>query len=530
MRFLRWDRALKLCMDKSGKNRWDSDPMILNQEAHELPVEKQRQALDFVEDASDDMRTKLAPMWKYCFVQWHIYDAGMEATEKGTPVAVMLRDPDLRADVETLRVLCDSGDLESASTSEEWMWKLLDPLPEQGTLPSDEVTKLIQDGKEERHLGVVAFNEERFDKALWHFWQGQKLLATAPGGGPVAKLRSELLKNRSAAALKLGLPRGALSTANAALGINQGDEKAWYRKYCALQALHREGEANQALARAGLTPPPAKTASKKTTTRTRTPALPDKKISRPKELDPSLLSLFEDLVFIEIGVDSVLAVDLVRHLQAELPDTQLSLSLIYDRPTVRETINELMGRINAKKGDYLRRRMASTVWRALCDALGKDPLKQQRLARSRPLYTEIQAIDILSDLQKAYESPSFVKAAAEIARQSAFEQRSFLMNLRPKALELQKPILRRLGLPVDSQGLRDLEAALINTARQAPAVREKLRMVRMAQQGGDNGMWTINVEQNPWWSDSNSMQLRAVFTKSDPFGAAHINTNAVPVN
>ena len=29
MRFLRWDRALKLCMDKSGKNRWDSDPMIL---------------------------------------------------------------------------------------------------------------------------------------------------------------------------------------------------------------------------------------------------------------------------------------------------------------------------------------------------------------------------------------------------------------------------------------------------------------------------------------------------------------------
>jgi len=514
-------------MDKSGKNRWDSDPMILNQEAHELPVEKQRQALDYVEDASDDMRTKLAPMWKYCFVQWHIYDAGTEATEKGVPVAVMLRDPDLRADVETLRVLCDSGDLDSASTSEEWMWKLLDPLPEQGTLPSDEVTKLIQDGKEERHLGVVAFNEERFDKALWHFWQGQKLLATAPGGGPVAKLRSELLKNRSAAALKLGLPRGALSTANAALGINQGDEKAWYRKYCALQALQRHGEANQALARAGLTPPPAKTAVKKTTTRT--PALPDKKTLKPKELDPSLLSLFEDLVFIEIGVDSVLAVDLVRHLQAELPDTQLSLSLIYERPTVRETINELMGKINAKKGDYLRRRMASTVWRALCDALGKDPLKQQRLARSRPLYTEIQAMDILSDLQKAYESPSFVKAAAEIARQSAFEQRSFLMSLRPKALEVQKPILRRLGLPVDSQGLRDLEAALVNTARQAPAVKEKLRMVRMAQQGGDNGMWTINVEQNPWWSDSNSMQLRAVFTKSDPFGAAHINTNAVPV-
>ncbi|CAE7251562.1 unnamed protein product [Symbiodinium natans] len=472
------------------------------------------------------MRTKLAPMWKYCFVQWHIYDAGVEATEKGVPVAVMLRDPDLRADVETLRVLCDSGDLDSASTSEEWMWKLLDPLPEQGTLPSDEVAKLVQDGKEERHLGVVAFNEERYDKALWHFWQGQKLIAAAPTGGPVAKLRGELLKNRSAAALKLGLPRGALSAANAALGINQGDEKAWFRKSCALQALNRQGEANQALARAGLSPPPAKTAVKRTT---KTPALADKKTTKVKELDPALSSLFEDLVFIEIGVDSVLAVDLVRHLQAELPDTPLSLSLIYDYPTVRETINVLMGKINAKKGDYLRRRMASTVWRALCDALGKDPLKQQRLKRSRQLYTEIQAMDILSDLQKAYESPGFVKAASEIAKQSAYDQRSFLMNLRSKAMEVQRPILRRLGLATDAQGLRDLEAALVNTARQAPSVQEKLRMVRMAQQGGENGMWTINVEQNPWWSDSNSMQLRAVFTKSDPFGAAHINTNAVPV-
>jgi hypothetical protein len=49
----------------------------------------------------------------------------------------------------------------------------------------------------------------------------------------------------------------------------------------------------------------------------------------------------------------------------------------------------------------------------------------------------------------------------------------------------------------------------------------------MALQGGENGMWTINVEQHPPWSDSNSMQLRAVLTKSDPFGPAHVNTNAV---
>ena len=63
-------------------------------------------------------------------------------------------------------------------------------------------------------------------QAFWHFYQGQKLLAGAPGGGPVAKLRSELLKNKSAAALRLGLARVALGAANAALGINQKDDKA----------------------------------------------------------------------------------------------------------------------------------------------------------------------------------------------------------------------------------------------------------------------------------------------------------------
>jgi len=67
-------------------------------------------------------------------------------------------------------------------------------------------------------------------------------------------------------------------------------------------------------------------------------------------------------------------------------------------------------------------------------------------------------------------------------------------------------------------------------AAKSTKVREKLKAVRVALQGGENGMWTINVEQNPVWSDSSSMQLRAVFTKSDPFGAAHINTNAVSVH
>ena len=512
-------------MDKAdNKNRWDSDPMILNQEAHELPPPKQRQALDFVEEAPLEIRIKLSPMWKYCFVQWHIYDAGLEAEERGVSLAVQLKDSDLQADIESLRLLSDSGDLDQAATAEEWTWKMLHPLPEPGSMQpwTDEVaSNLIRQGKEERHEGVVAFHEDSFDKAFWHSCQGLKLLAAAPGGGPVSKLRSELLKNKSAAALKLGLARIALSASNSALGINQNDEKAWYRKSCALEALKRTDEARQALGKAGLTPQPVSKAKEVKG--------PSKAVSigSVRELDPLLLSAFEDLVFVEVGVDSITAVDLVRHLQGDLPNTPVSLSLVYEYPTVGEAMSELLDRISAKKGDYLRSKMASTMWRAMCNVLGHDPLKNRSRTGRKQVYTETQALDILSDLQEAYEEESFVKISGEVARRAAFEQRSFLVSLKPKALEVQKPILRRLGYPGDSTGMRDLETAIIQVAKKSQKVKEKLKSSRMALQGGENGMWTINVEQHPPWSDSNSMQLRAVLTKSDPFGAAHVNTNAV---
>eukprot|EP00434_Breviolum_minutum_P039274 symbB.v1.2.034871.t1/scaffold4340.1/size40954/2 len=527
MRFLRWDRALKICMDKSdSKNRWDSDPMILNQEAHELPPKKQRLALDFVEEAPSEIRMKLAPMWKYCFVQWHVYDAGLEAEERGIPLSVQLKDADLQADIESLRMLSDSGDLDQAATAEEWTWKMLHPLPEPGSMQpwTDEIASdLIRQGKEERHEGVVAFHEDSFDKAFWHCCQGLKLLAPAPGGGPIAKLRADLLKNKSAAALKLGLARVALSASNSSLAINQNDEKhmmkAWYRKSCALEALKRDAEARQALQKSGLTPFPS-TKSPKT-------RKPKDAPRESRELDPLLLSAFENLVFVEVGVDSITAVDLVRHLQGDLPNTPVSLSLVYEYPTVGEAISELLDRLSAKKGDYLRSKMAGTMWRAMCNVLGQDPIKHKARTARKQVYTETQALDILSDLQEAYEHATFLRISGEVARKAAFDQRSFLVNLKPKALEVQKPILRRLGFPGDSAGMRDLETAIIQVAKKAAKVKEKLKATRIALQGGENGMWTINVEQHPQWSDSNSMQLRADLTKSDPFGAAHVNTNAV---
>jgi len=510
--------------------------MILNQEAHELSPEKQQEALDFVQDASDELKSKLAPIWKYCFVQWHIYDVGLEALDRGAAVHAMLSDPDLLADIDNLKTMCDSGDLDEAATAENWTWKLLDPLPEAGSLVpwTDEVsTNLLKDCKEERHEGVLACDGARYDKALWHFMQGLRLMAPAPAiGGPVAKMRGDLYKNKSAAALKLGLKRMALHAANGAIALNSKDEKAWYRKASALDALGNAKDYKLAMDKAGLAPPPKKPPPRaKKGARMDALAKPGVVVEEiPDELDPTLDSVFESLTFVEIGVDSVAAVELIRFLQAELRQIPLPLTFIYDFPQVKDAVTVILKKINSGKACYLRRRMTSLVWKATKSALGKDPMKGRAASgpTSRNLYTEEEAMEILSDLQMAYEEKNFVKMNREIARQSAFEQRTFLVNLRPKALVAQTPILRRLGYSENTEGLRQLETSLIDCARKSERVKEKLKLVRIALQGGANGMWAINVESDaPAWSDSQSMQLRSIFEKADPFGARRVNTNAV---
>ncbi|CAE8630605.1 unnamed protein product, partial [Polarella glacialis] len=112
-------------------------------------------------------------------------------------------------------------------------------------------------------------------------------------------------------------------------------------------------------------------------------------------------------------------------------------------------ITELLGKINAGKDDFLRRKMIGTVWRSVCRALGKDPLKGRggvlSGARDRHDFSEEQAMSVLEDLQRAYEAESWVQTVRTIARKAAFEQRPFLLNLRSHAMAVQQPILQALG-------------------------------------------------------------------------------------
>lgn len=542
VKFNRWDKALKTCMaakkgeDKAKGNRWNSDPMALNMEAHSLPGDKQRMALDLLEEAPPEVRAKLAPIWKFCFAQWHIYDAGLEALAEGKTLQQGFEEEMLQADIASLMKLFESGELEKADTAEKWTWKLLDPFPPAGSLEpwTEEVaTPVIKVGREERKEGVLAFEQERYDKAFWHFWQGLKLIARAPGSasGPHAKLRCDLYKNKSAAALKLNMPRVALGAANDALAINMRDEKAWYRKSCALEALGRKQEAKAALAKAGLSAD-AREAQEAAADRAVVTGQPQEPTTffEEGELEPPLHQLLESLLFVEIGVDSIAAVDLLMHIQAELT-TPIPRTLVFDCPKVKEAVTLLLSHINAADELFYRRRMNSTVWRALCQALGRDPVKDALRGRCVPVErcecSEERALALLGELKAAYEDDAWVQQVRTLAKKAAFEQRSFLLSLRPRALEVQRPILERHGLDPDADGLRSLECGLVHAALCSPRVDELLQGVRIAVQGGSNGMWAVNMDAEAgFWDDSCSMQSRTQYTKSDPFGPRRVNTNS----
>jgi tetratricopeptide (TPR) repeat protein len=529
--------------------------MALNQEAHELPAEKQRQALDFMSEAPEELREKLSPMWKFCFVQWHIYDAGLEMIDKSKPLNECFTDDALLSDIESLQGLFDSGDLESATTTEKWTWKMLEayPEPEQADTWSKAANiPMVKVGREERREGVSAFEGARYDKAYWHFWQGLKLIARAPvvQSGALAKLRCDLYKNKAAAALKLKMGRIALEAASAAVAIDSLDEKAWYRKAGALNMLGEEAEAKKAMKRAGLDElaTGGAAASEMLALTSGQPAVqpggkinmgavePDEIVphSNMEELDPYLYWKLEEMVFIEHGVDSLAAVDLVMQIQSELPGMPIPQSLVFDCPTVAEAVEMLAARMNGGEDPELQKRLLNTIWRAMAKALGRDPVKSSLDGHSQPdawprSYTEEDAIEILTKLKAIYDADSWVQTTRSLARRVAFEHRSFLVNLRPKALQVQAAILEEYGFEPDAEGIRKLECAIVNVARRSSKVADVLTSVRVALHGGVNGMWAISGMENhdgELWADSHSMQSRVSFTKEDPFGPGRVNTNS----
>lgn len=539
---------MKQCMDvkrpgvvPAKANRWRSDPVLLNQEAHELPPDKQREALDMVSEAAPELRAKLAPMWKYCFVQWHIYDAGLEAIEKCVPLREAFADEVLAKDFASLLRLHEGGDLDKAQTAEKWTWQLLEAMPPCGTAdPWNDTTAepMLKAARVERRQGVRVFAEEQLEQAFVHFRQGLKSLARAPPTvtGPHAKLRCDLYKNQAAVALRLRLNRTALRAATFAVAIDSSDPKAWYRKACALQAVGRLEEARAALSKADIAPPHGAAAAGGALQGLGAAHDAGEGLAldgeRQEELPLRFHPRLEPLVFVEVGIDSILAIDMIRHIRAEIKDVPIPLTLVFECPTVEEAVTSLLQKLNAGEEDaMMRAKLNNTIWRSMCLALGTDPVRgvvDGRLGHvTWPEYSEQEAEAALLELKRAYEAEDFVQRARDLAKRVAFEQRPFLLNLRALALEVQRPILEARQFDGDAEGLRQLECALVSAAARSPRLRQLLREVRETQQGGPNGMWAINMDTNEVDEvfDCSSIQSWSNYMQADPFPGRK-NTNA----
>lgn len=510
MRFHRWDNALKRCTEKkgTGTDRWHGDPMALNQEAHELPPEKQLRAQELVEDAPESLRALLAPMWRYCFVQWHIYDAGIEALERDRPLREAFEDEALRSDVESLKAIFDAGDLDQALTAEQWTWHLVEtPQDKLGKHRAESASREIFEAcKQDRRDGVAAYGQNRSEKAMMHFSRGLARLNEIFDASPqMVKLRAALLKNQAACGLKLGLKRLSLRAASAALAIDPEDEKAWYRKSLALEALGNSTEAAEAFHKAGIPPPPPQdvnSANLPSHKRQFSPRVQPERLDLFTEkvvnLTPVQQAEFESLFFIEVGVDSLLAVDVIMHIQAEMPGVPIPSSLIYDQPQVSQAISELGKRLSTQQ-DLIRGKVASTLWRAVCRALGRDPLAKSKAVKTAMAglnrnLAEHEALQALSELKEVYESNAWKDLTRSLARAAGFQLRSFLVKLRTRASPIQEPLLEALGHSPDPDGLWRLECSVVFAAQKFVTVGERLKATRIAFYGGHDGIWSANME------------------------------------
>ena len=251
------------------------------------------------------------------------------------------------------------------------------------------------------------------------------------------------------------------------------------------------------------------------------------------DLDTRQQEVLESMTFVDIGVDSLAGVDLIRHIQAEI-SVPMPMTFVYDFPTVKQAVSEVLAKINASHDPFLRGKMCTTFWRALRQVLGVDPVSavlEGRLGRGeRPEVSEEEALAILQELKAAYEEASWVQTARTVAKKVAFEHRAFLVALRVPALEVQRPVLEARGFEPSQAGLRRLEQTLARAAAGSELVRGLLRDVRVAQQGGANGMWAVNMEADAGhWDDSNSIQCWAQYVKADPFGPDRRNTKSAMV-
>lgn len=466
---------MRICVGADPKRpdrgRLKGDPIALNDEAFFMSKEHQYAALDYMEEAPGNVREALSPLWKYSFAQWLVYDAGVEAESLNITVAELLSKQEMIDDIESLRAFCDSGGMDKAKKTEKWVWKMLEKLPAAGSAEewgNDNNSPIVQAAREERSDGCDDFNNNQYNRAFWHFSQGVRHLARLPEPlTPMqAKLGCDLFKNIAAAALKMQMNRVAFNAADAAIALSPGDQKAWFRKACALQNMDRDEEATEAFMYAGYTECEKELGAR---------------VDPPTDMDMSRKAQIERLVFLEVGIDSIDAVEMIAIMQDKLPDVEIPRSLSFNHPTVGEAVEFL-----AKEASRSNAEVLEIVYRAMCAVMNRDVLK---VDFSRKSVSEEKCIGALLTLLDNYGDVKYREKCQELARKANMEFKVFLQSLRRHSLECQVQILEIRGFPTTFEGMRRFECAVIACAKKSKQVNTLLKAVRVAAYGGQNGMW-----------------------------------------
>lgn len=484
--------------------------------------------VDLLEDSPEDMKRRIAPVFRYEAAQWFFYDVLMECEfETGEAFHESLEGGANEEDLVELQVAHAEG--RPMDLSEEWSWDLL-MQPAKGV--HGELSAARSVAQNAKRAGTDAYKAGKPEQALARFSKGLRALHSLEKGvresGPMATIHLDLLKRKALVASGLQMPHTELRTAEAALVLSPQDAKAWYRKANALEQLGQDEKAQEALQRAGLPSLTLDSESLKAA-----PAPPRKPGINKKfkgALSKREIDELRDTLWIELGMTSLRAVDFVTKLKRALGGSiPVPTSLVLTHFSFGDFLEQIkaymMGSYGA--GDNVSEALeteievkaADVIWGCILDVLGYDPRKLGPQAEPPTRLDREQADKLLDYLQAVYSGENYKNKTRVLAKSTNFDMRSFLTKLRPVAMEVQGAVLVSMGFDKTDDGLQKAEAAIMRHANYSKELYEKVCKTREAAYGGPNGLYTVFMdEQNTdCRTDFEGMEARAQFLKRNPF-------------
>lgn len=398
-------------------------------ERNEIEERGRRRELlaDALEDAPADLKKLIAPMFHIRVVEqmlWMVYD---ESQKNNANFHEKLRDERSLAHLTRLREHFQEGGEERMEDVEKQWYSMCDQIAVDEEAKKDKkpisidihtLKHVLEFAQECKREGNLKFSEGLYEEALAIYSQGDDVMKK----WKVEKhLKNEhkwlkdyhlaCLKNKAQAALKLELFQTALEAAEAALGLDPEDHKAWYRKVLAFKGLGKFIEADEAL----------------------------NKLEEVAHWCPERRQILRDCEAERKRIRWAAA----KHKQG----TQEMLSKAFQAGIF--------------SGD--RERELEEARKALPAQEPQAPRK--RLEPARPLERKIHltaalAGELVDELSEGYGARRFQERVQKCARDSGYERSLFLTRLKDIAFEIQKPILEKWGFEGSEHGVREMQAAV----------------------------------------------------------------------